>query len=251
MIKISISIVSHIQIGMVQDLLVDLEQFCSGYQLEVLLTLNVPEVLPFFVDDFSFPILIYVNSAPMGFAANHNQAYLKSRGEFFCVMNPDIRFNCDPFHALLGCLQEAKIGVVAPVVINRNGEVDDSARRFPSPLKILCKAFGGCKGSDYLVEGALVYPDWVGGMFMLFPRDVFALLRGFDQRYFLYYEDVDICGRLRLNDLEVVMCPQAKAIHNAQRSSHRNIVYMRLHLRSMMRFFLSTVYWRLLFRRSR
>lgn len=79
---------------------------------------------------------------------------------------------------------------------------------------------------------------------MLFPRHIFERLNGFDQSYFLYYEDVDLCARMRLLGYEVVLCPDAKVIHHAHRSSHRNFRFLLWHLSSMMRFFFSPVYWR-------
>lgn len=241
---ISISIVSHSQMGLVAQLLGDIEERCSDLNFELILTLNLDERLPFTLDSFSYPIMLVRNSAPLGFGANHNQAFTHATGRYFCVMNPDIRLNSNPFSALLACLRVSSVGVVAPLVLGEDGGVEDSARRFPSPLKILCKVFGGGRGPTYVIDDVPIYPDWVGGMFMLFPRRMFEKLGGFDERYFLYYEDVDICARLRLLGHEVVLCPQAKVTHYAQRSSHRSFKYLCWHLRSLARFFLSPVYWR-------
>lgn len=236
---LTISVVSHGQIDLIASLLHDIDEHCRASSVELILTLNVEETLPFAADSFSFPIKIVRNPAPLGFAANHNQAFAHATGKYYCVMNPDIRFSKDPFPALLSCLQNPSIGVVAPVVIGESGATEDSARRFPTPLKILCKVFGGCRGSDYVVKDEVVFPDWVAGMFMLFRREVFEKLGGFDQRYFLYYEDVDLCARLRLHGYEVAMCPAAKVVHLAHRSSHRNLKYMKWHLASMLKFFFS------------
>ena len=137
------------------------------------------------------------------------------------------------------CLKDSSVGVAAPLVVDENGATEDSARRFPTPLKILSKAFGRCKGDDYIVKDEAIFPDWVGGMFMLFRRETFEQLGGFDPRYFLYYEDVDLCARLRLRGYEVALCPDAKVVHHAQRSSHRNFKYLTWHLASMLRFFAS------------
>ena len=241
---ISISIVSHSQMGLVAQLLKDIEERCSDLNFELILTLNLDERLPFTLESFSYPIKLVRNAAPLGFGANHNQAFTHATGRYLCVMNPDIRLNSNPFSALLACLRVPSVGVVAPLVLGEDGGFEDSARRFPSPLKILCKVFGGGRGPAYVMEDVSIYPDWVGGMFMLFPRRMFEMLGGFDERYFLYYEDVDICARLRLLGHEVVLCPQAKVTHYAQRSSHRSFKYLRWHLRSMTRFFLSPVYWR-------
>ncbi len=248
-IDISISIVSHLQIVLVAQLLGDLDRCCKDSHFEVILTLNCDESVPFDLGGFSFPIRLLQNRQPKGFGSNHNQAFLEASGRNFCVMNPDIRFSCNPFTALLPVLMDPSVGLVAPLVLSDRGEVEDSARRFPTPFKILCKALGGCRGSDYSIGADLLRPDWIAGMFMVFPHAIFERLGGFDQRYFLYYEDVDLCGRLRLRNYEVLMNPQIKVIHYAQRDSHRSLRYMRWHLISMLRFFFSPVYWRLQFRK--
>lgn len=244
--KVSVSIVIHQQAAMVKALLEDLNRLRQSCTLEVILTLNVPEPLGFGVADFTFPVLLQENAAPKGFSANHNQAFGLATGEFFCVMNPDIRLQADPFPGLLGALADPLVGVAAPLVLSPDGGVEDSARRFPTPFKIACKALGSCKGIDYAIADKPLLPDWVGGMFLLFPSKVFAQLSGFDQRYFLYYEDVDICARLRLLGYQVMLSPLAKVVHHAQRSSHRKFKYLFWHLQSMLRFFLSPVFRRVM-----
>jgi len=244
---ISISVVSHGQASLVGEALADLVRLVDPASIEVILTLNIPENLPFAVKDFPFPIKLINNHSPKGFGANHNAAFRHADGEWFCVMNPDIRLNDNPFPALLECLAHPGVGVAAPLVLGMHGEIEDSARRFPSPLKIVCKSWGGCRGSDYAITDQPVYPDWVGGMFMLFPSGIYAAAGGFDQSYFLYYEDVDLCARLRLQGNLAILCPRARVVHHARRSSHRNFRYLRWHLGSMMRFFLSPVYWRVLY----
>ncbi|MEO8342475.1 MAG: glycosyltransferase [Gallionella sp.] len=245
----SVSIVSHLQGQLLNVLLSDLEKHCKAYPLEVLLTLNLPEDLPFNPGGFRFPVIVHENPAPKGFSANHNQAFTRSSGQYYCVMNPDVRLDMDVFALLLACLQDMTVGVAAPVVVGASGAIEDSARRFPTPFKILCKALGGCRGSDYAVKDQAVFPDWVAGMFMLFRREVFEELGGFDERYFLYYEDVDLCARLRLQGYEVALCPDARVVHHAHRSSHRDFKYMSWHLTSMLRFFLTPPFWKVCWRR--
>jgi GT2 family glycosyltransferase len=242
--EVSVSVVSHLQIGLVSQLLADIDALCSSSSLEVILTLNLAETLPFELNSFSFPVKLVRNESPKGFGANHNQAFRHASGRYFCVMNPDIRLDSNPFGDLLACLADPSIGVVAPLVVGANGTVEDSARRFPTPLTILCKALGRCKGTDYVIGEAPFHPDWVGGMCMLFSHAVFERLGGFDERYFLYYEDVDLCARLRLLGYEVLLNPKAKVAHHAQRTSRRSLTYLRWHFKSMMRFFLSPECWR-------
>lgn len=241
--KISVSVVSHGQVDLIVNLLCDIQTHCTATPIELILTLNLAESLPFTLAEFSFPIKVIRNAIPLGFGANHNQAFRQAQGLFFCVINPDIRLEGNPFLPLATSLLNEKIGVVAPVVMNAQGAIEDSARHFPSPLKILCKVLGKCRGSDYEIHDVAITPDWVAGMFMLFRHTVFQQLGGFNERYFLYYEDVDLCARLRLQGYEVMLYPQAHVVHHAQRSSHRNVKYLRWHITSMLRFFLSYAFW--------
>jgi N-acetylglucosaminyl-diphospho-decaprenol L-rhamnosyltransferase len=248
--NISISIVSHTQIALVKPLLLDLNRYCETSSVEVILTLNIPESLPFNLDDFSYPIVLLVNSVPKGFGANHNTAFAHARGRYFCVLNPDIRISSNPFDELLANFTDHSIGVAAPLVMDGEGQVEDSARNFPTPLTILCKALGYCNGNDYVIGEEPFYPDWVGGMCMLFSRASFQRLGGFDERFFLYYEDVDICARSWLLGLKVMVNPQSKITHYAQRTSRYRLKYLGWHLKSMIRFFFSSICWRVqLYRR--
>ena len=104
--EISISVVSHAQIHLIEHLLHDINQYCRALLIELILTLNLNETLPFALDSFLFPIKVIRNPIPMGFAANHNQAFTYSGGQFFCVMNPDVRLNNNPFQA---CLRVCRI----------------------------------------------------------------------------------------------------------------------------------------------
>jgi GT2 family glycosyltransferase len=246
---ISVSIVSHGQGGLVRDLLADLNAHCAD-AIEVLLTVNVPESLPFEPAGFHFPLRVLTNREAKGFGANHNAAFRASQQEFFCVLNPDIRLRADPFGPLTARLRDPAIGVAAPLVRSPAGAIEDSARRMPTPLSILRKALFGGRGPDYAIGTADLHPDWVAGMFMLFRRETFEAIGGFDERYFLYYEDVDLCTRLALAGKQVVYCPAVEVIHDARRESHRSMRYLRRHVASMLRFFCSAPFRRRLMRRE-
>jgi GT2 family glycosyltransferase len=164
-------------------------------------------------------------------------------------VNPDIRLNNDPFPMLVNGLLNDAVGVIAPVVLNEFNLVEDSARLFPSPISIFFKL--ARKVFKISMQGRVMCNDpyeWVGGMFMLFNADTYALIKGFDDRYFMYYEDVDICARLTNMGKQIVLCQATSVIHQAQRASHRSIKHLRWHISSMLRFFLSKAYWRLLWR---
>lgn len=251
---VHISVVSHGQSKLTALLLEDIERFCHGVQLQVTVTLNIPEPLCFEPERFRFPVHLLRNARPQGFSVNHNAAFQHGQRmypcKYFSVINPDIRFTSDPFTELLSCLEGDHAGVVAPLVLNVEGRIEDSARRFPTPLCIMAKAFGKRCKPDYLIDREIISPDWVAGMFMLFSAKVFQLINGFDERYFLYYEDVDICTRLQLSGWRVLLCPGAAVMHDARRQSHGDIKYLYWHISSMMRYFFSPVFRAVMWRQA-
>jgi GT2 family glycosyltransferase len=155
------------------------------------------------------------------------------------VLNPDVRLAHDPFPPLAQRLSHPNAAVVAPLIRSAEGGVEASARPFPTPFEIVRKAIFGPKPPYYGSGETDLSPDWVGGMFMLVRRDAFEAVGGFDERYHLYYEDADLCARIRLSGREVVLCRSVEVVHDARRESHRSARYFAWHLVSMLRFFLS------------
>lgn len=206
--------------------------------IEVLLTKNLPEELPFDPTAFSFPVTVLDNARPKGFAANHNASFNYAKGEWFCVMNPDIRLKENPFPILLEEMARRPTALIAPSVLNSRGQTEDSIRRFPTPLALVFKVFGYDNGQDPLSQREEPFEaDWVAGMFMLFRADNYRAIGGFDEGFFLYYEDVDVCARLWKSGERVLACPKAQVVHDAQRTSRHDFQYMRWHLSSMIRYF--------------
>ena len=246
---ISVSIVSHGQASLVTALHADLERVCAG-PLEIFITLNIPEHRGWEPARGRFPVTVIANPSPNGYGANHNAAFTRAGGEYFCVLNPDLRLTADPFSALTQCASDSRVGVCAPLIVNSAGQPEDSARPFPTPLSIVGKSLGMNSPSPYQAGTGRQFPDWVAGMFMLFRAAVYRQLGGFDQRYFLYYEDVDLCARLRLAGYQVALCTEASAIHDAQRASHRNPHHFLFHLASMGRFFTSRTFREVMQRRN-
>lgn len=234
---ITVSIVSHGHGLMVTNLIEQLRCFPSIRQ--IILIRNIPEPFNINADDL---LLIITNPLPIGFGENHNNAFKICSQPYFCVLNPDILFTEDPFPVLLKCLKINNIASLAPIIISRSGKIEDSARFYPDAVSLLRKLFFFENGRWPLdLNKALNYPDWVAGMFMLFPYYLYKEIGGFDERYFLYYEDVDICRRIRSKGYQIALCTQVKVIHNAQRTSRNNIKFMFWHLKSLFRFlFLNT-----------
>lgn len=242
--RIAVSIISHRQASLLPPLFDDLAAQTAEVELSVFLTINVPEALSFDDTQFPFALTIIHNAAKKGFGANHNAAFAKMArdgdADYFCVVNPDIRIIGQSFFSRLlrSAAGLASCGVVTPVVKNSRMELEDHARKLPTPF-VLARKFFGFKEPPTAGE-----PEWVAGMFMLFPRGVFARLGGFNEKFFLYYEDVDLCCRLRLAGYRIVVAPDVEVIHDARRASHRRPYYFSRHLSSAFRFFFSRVYFR-------
>lgn len=230
---ISVSIVSHAHGAMVTHLL---ESVLACPEIgQVLLTLNVPEELDLPNDE---RLQVIRNVKPKGFGANHNAAFELCTQDFFCPLNPDIAFFQSPFGLLHSQLERNSAALVAPLVLSPRGGVEDSVRYFPTLRGLFAKLLWRSDGR-YVVkqEDGPFYPEWVAGMFMLFRRDAFARLGGFDEGFFLYYEDVDICVRAWRQSLPVLVCPGVAVVHDARRDSHRSLRHLRWHLASIGRYF--------------
>jgi len=239
---IHLSVVSHGQALLVRRLLDTAAKFLRADRIQATLTMNVPQRLPFDPAAFPFPLHVIHNDHPLGYGANHNQAFRHRSGRstpaYFCALNPDIEFVSDPFDVLIHDLRDnPRLGVVAPRVVNEFGNEEDSVRRLPTPLGLLAKALFGAHGTYPRPPSRLFEPDWIAGMFMLFRSEAFELAGGFDERYFLYYEDVDICCRLRLLGYPCAVDTGVSVVHRAQRASRRSVKHFMWHLTSILRFF--------------
>lgn len=235
MSEICLSLVSHAQANLANRVLDNLARYCPDIDLVV--TSNVAEVSEL---DFSkWPRVKHIrNPAPRGFGANHNAAFKHCSAKYFCVANPDICIYSNPFPGLIAAMQDPMVGVVAPRVLNASGRTEDSARFFPTPLGIFRRVLA-IQDGRYPVEGVKpLEADWAAGMFLLFRAEAFDHLGGFDENFFLYFEDVDVCTRLWKKGWKVMIHPGVSVVHLARRASRGNFRYFLWHVSSMLRYFL-------------
>lgn len=235
--RISFSIVSHGQSGLVSQLLDDLERI-NPQDFEVIVTVNIPEDMSSY-QHRPYPLSILSNTKPAGFGANHNAAFQHSRGEFFAVVNPDIRMPSIDLNLLTCPFEDPAVAAVAPAVLSIHGKVEETARHFPTWRSLIKRAVIRDRQPDYPLHANHVpFPvDWVGGMFVLLRPDAYRRIGGFDaRRFFMYYEDVDICQRLHAAGSSVLLHPQVSVVHMAQRASHRQPTHMWWHATSLVRY---------------
>jgi N-acetylglucosaminyl-diphospho-decaprenol L-rhamnosyltransferase len=229
---ITVSIVSHGHGNMTSQLLQRLLTFPEVSK--VVLICNIPESI---IETSNNRVLLLNNPVPKGFGANHNTAFSYCTTEYFCVLNPDIELLKNPFLFLTAAMQSQPSEIAAPLVLTPKGMIEDSVRYFPTLGMLIMKLLGGVDGRYKFNQGQPPFePDWVAGMFMLFRSNAYMQLHGFDENYFLYYEDVDICRRAKLMGLKIVFCPEVAVVHHAQRASRKNIRHMRWHIASMFRY---------------
>ena len=233
---VTVSIVSHGHDHLLPKLIQVLVDMPSVEK--ILLTFNIPGKLSELEKIVNDKVSIIHNKNPKGFGANHNRAFTRCKTEFFCILNPDVEFDTDPFPLLLNCLDN-EYSIVSPIVLNSKGHVEDHARKFPTLMGLALKLLKIDYGTyDFGKSIKLFSPDWIAGMFMLLESDSYREIGGFDERYFLYYEDVDICLRFRRLGKKVRVCGATSVRHLARRDSHKKIRFLILHLKSLTLYFL-------------
>ena len=209
---------------------------------QIIVTRNIPELLNIVSSE---RVLLIDNAMPKGFGANHNAAFSNCVAPYFCPLNPDISLQGNPFSELITAMDKSDSSIAAPLILSPDGCVEDSIRRFPTIGSLASKVFGRADGR-YVVQSKdpIFYPEWIAGMFLIFRSADFARLSGFDEGFFLYYEDVDICARAWEKGMKVLAFPSVSVIHDARRDSHRSTKHLRWHLSSMGRYFWKH-WWRL------
>jgi len=249
----TVSVVSHGQGKLVETLLADLGR-ASPYSIaEIIVTRNLPDERINLPPGGQVPVRFVDNPVPRGFAANHNAAFALCATPWFAVLNPDLRIAGDPFEPMLA---EAEPGtaLLCPRVLEPDGREADSARALPTPARLIRRTLAramastpACRSTRKEGEASARAPrppEWFAGMFMLLRADAMRTVGGFDERYFMYCEDVDLCARLRLAGWELRQVPAATVRHEARRASRRSLRHLRWHLASLARLWTSAAFWR-------
>ena len=208
-----------------------------------------------------FPEVIFLaEEKNIGFGKSVNRAVRKANGEFTFVMNADVILAFpDALTKLLAFVEKnSEVGIAGPKLLNINGSLQASAFRFYTPLTILARRtlFGkspwGKKNlHTFLIKdkaaalAATVPVDWVMGSAFLCRRERFLNLGMFDETFFMYMEDVDLCRRFWERGYKVMYYPEATAYHyHFQASKKRGGIldalfnkYTRIHLKSAYTYF--------------
>ncbi len=233
---VSISVVSHRNGAMIRNLLSDLRRTLNC-TYEIILTINVPEDLAFIAEFSDLTITVLHNGTPKGFGANHNAAFKVARAQRFIIVNPDIRLPEFDFKRFLARMNAPEMGALSVVIKNAEGALEDSARRHPTFAALLLRFFTKWRQDDCAIGDDLTRVDWLAGMFVLFDRNAFLAVGGFDEAYFMYLEDADIGRKLARAHYGSYVCAQQSVVHEAQRASKRSWAHLKWHIASAFTYF--------------
>ncbi|MBB5192446.1 hypothetical protein HNQ50_003187 [Silvimonas terrae] len=187
----------------------------------------------------------------IGFGSAHNRLFeaLRSQSDaaFHLLLNPDIGWTVNPVTGLTAYLvAHARTGAVMPDVISPTGERQFLAKRLPTPLGLICRRFLPAKWTrktmahyelrDWSFEGSRTVPI-VSGCFMLLRSEAFLEVGGFDEGYFLYLEDYDLCRRLTHRQWDLAIETAAQVVHAHNRTSYSLGRPLWWHIRSAIRYF--------------
>lgn len=171
------------------------------------------------------PVTLQQLPENLGFAAACNRGWTLGAAPYVLFLNPDARIDPASVRCLVEVLeQEPSIGIVAPLIQSAGGEFEYSQRRFPrlvstfSQALYLHRVFPHRAWVDELVRDPKAYierrpVDWVSGACLIVRRDLLEQVGGWDERFFMYCEDIDLCKRIRELGCQVVFEPAAVAVH--------------------------------------
>lgn len=175
---------------------------------------------------------LVVSDKNLGMGGGNNLGIKNSTGKFILIANPDLVFHNNTLKLLYEYLgAHPEVGIVGPKLLNPDGSLQYSCARFPNFfLPVLRRTALGrylpavvdrylMKESDHTEVTAV---DWILGACLLLRRDeLFIDDKLFDERFFMYFEDVDLCRRAKLEKKQVIYYPLVQAIHDHNRDSAR------------------------------
>ncbi len=233
----------------------------NAFSFEVIVVDNCSNdgKLEVFTETFS-DVKFRKNTGNNGFANGCNFGAEQALGTYLLFLNPDTIANEE---ALLKMLAYAKlnhtVGVVSCHQKNTNGSYEKSERLFPS----IATLFGWTRAiykqlnkqkikEQYSKDQAVIYPDWVSGSVVFISRSWFDQIQGWNEDYWMYYEDVDLCRRVMEANGKIALLQDVEIIHNHGGASRINVktasitktqvliskhVYIRNHFKGIHRFF--------------
>jgi len=167
----------------------------------------------------------------IGFGQAMNILVKNSKTEYQILINPDTKLKNKAIEKIHKCAVKQKSDITGGAMIGEDGSVQRSFTRIPTSMTILFeftnlkKIFPNNYWHKKFLYKDVSYPKHslevgsVSGGYMLIKKSSFELLGGFDENFFMYLEDIDICKRAHQNNMKVIYCPNSRIFHSGGESS--------------------------------
>ncbi len=199
----------------------------------------------------NYPNIEYIfNTQNLGFSKAHNSIIKKieNYSTYHLILNPDVFFEPLVIPNLIKELsKDNTLAMISPKVLYPNKKYQFICRKFPTFFDLIIRKLGVFKNRIKKQEYQDInlskpfYPDAVHGCFMLFKTEEFLKINGFDERYFLYMEDIDICRKINQINKKILFFPKEEITHIHKRESGKKIKLLFYHLSSAVKYFIK---WR-------
>ncbi|MCA9749809.1 MAG: glycosyltransferase family 2 protein [Romboutsia sp.] len=196
---------------------------------------------------FKNPSIEYVNVGKnIGYGAGHNLVINKFHinSSYHLILNPDVQFKPSIINKLIEELeQNPVVALIAPKVIYPNGSHQFTCRRYPSVIELISRRLGVLKRivdkGEYREKDLTepFFPDFLHGCFLLFKTRDFMNVNGFDERFFLYMEDVDICRKSEKSGKKKLYYSKVEIVHYFNKGSSKKISLFLIHIVSVFKYF--------------
>ncbi|UAM97191.1 glycosyltransferase family 2 protein [Polaribacter litorisediminis] len=195
--------------------------------------------------------VVYVfNDKNIGFGAAHNIAFNKAyqlESEYHILLNPDVYFKPSIIKDLIHkAASDLSIGLLMPKVIYPNGNTQHLCKLIPSPKDLILRRFIPFKGMKKRLENRyelrfFSYDEEaeipvLSGCFMMIRTSILKTVNGFDDRFFMYLEDVDLCRRVS-GVSRLVYYPKVSIVHNYEKGSYKSKKLLSYHIQSAIKYF--------------
>lgn len=191
-------------------------------------------------------VILIVNNTNLGFGKANNIALKKAQGIFFVICNPDILLIENSFDKILPYMRKnTSIGAVIPKLIDKNHKIEPVYRRELTPYDVFIRyfhpfnTFSKRRAYHTMQDMDFTRPFQVPfgqGSFLVVRTSLMKQLNGFDERYFMYVEDADLCKRINQVSL-VEYFPYTSVVHLWEKGSHKNFKLMKWHITALYKYF--------------
>ena len=211
------------------------------------------DILRNFIENFSDDRIKYIfNNSNKGFGAGHNIVLQKlieenEKSEFHLMINADVFFEENTIEKIIAYMRKnSDIGQIGPKIYKSNGEINRSCRLLPTPLNLIFRRFFPVKSivekMDYSYEmkwydyKSIIEVPILSGCFIFVRTDILKDIGEFDERYFMYMEDYDLCRRIG-KKYKVVFYPKVNIVHEHGKASYKSRKMMIIHIKSAIKYF--------------